>query len=83
MHISVVLGNMVKFVIQLLLLIAVMIGYAFNGVDINVGLHLLYIPVLLMMMAGMGLGLGIISGPALVVPPHSGAGLRFRLHLHQ
>ncbi|MBP7931236.1 MAG: ABC transporter permease [Chitinophagaceae bacterium] len=60
MPISVVLSNMVKFGIQLLLLIAVMIGYAFNGVDIHVGMHLLYIPVLLMMMAGMGLGLGII-----------------------
>jgi lipopolysaccharide transport system permease protein len=60
MPISVVLSNMVKFVIQLLLLITVMIGYAFNGVDIHVGMHLLYIPVLLMMMAGMGLGLGII-----------------------
>jgi len=60
MPISVVLSNMVKFGIQLLLLVAVMIGYALNGVDINIGLHLLYIPVLLMMMAGMGLGLGII-----------------------
>ena len=60
MPISVVLSNMVKFGIQLLLLIAVMIGYAFNGVDIHVGMHLLYIPVLLIMMAGMGLGLGII-----------------------
>lgn len=60
MPISVVLSNMVKFGIQLLLLIAVMIGYALNGVEINVGFHLIYIPVLLMMMAGMGLGLGII-----------------------
>ncbi len=60
MPISVVLSNMVKFVIQLLLLIAVMIGYVFKGIDIHLGMHLLYIPVLLMMMAGMGLGLGII-----------------------
>jgi lipopolysaccharide transport system permease protein len=60
MPISVVLSNMVKFGIQFLLLIAVIIWYVFNGVDIHVGLHLLYIPVLLMMMAGMGLGLGII-----------------------
>ena len=51
---------MVKFGIQFLLLIVVIIWYVFNGVDLHVGMHLLYIPVLLMMMAGMGLGLGII-----------------------
>ena len=60
MPISVVLSNMVKFGIQFLLLIVVIIWYVFNGVDLHVGMHLLYIPVLLMMMAGMGLGLGII-----------------------
>lgn len=60
MPISVVLSNMVKFGIQLLLLVAVMIGYVYNGVAIPFGIHLFYIPVMLFMMAGMGLGLGII-----------------------
>jgi lipopolysaccharide transport system permease protein len=60
MPISVVLSNMVKFCIQLLLLIVTVIGYAFNGVDIHLGLYFFYIPLLLLMMAGMGLGLGII-----------------------
>ena len=60
MPISVVLSNMVKFCIQLLLVISVMIWYAINGVSFQLSATLLYIPMLLVMMAGMGLGLGII-----------------------
>lgn len=60
MPISVVLSNMVKFGIQLSLLIAVIIGYTFSGFVAHLGLHLLFIPVILVMMAGMGLGLGIV-----------------------
>ena len=60
MPISVVLSNMVKFCIQLLLVIGVMIWYALNGVSFQLSATLLYIPMLLVMMAGMGLGLGII-----------------------
>ena len=60
MPISVVLSNMVKFCIQLLLVISVMIWYAINGVSFQLSATLLYIPILLVMMAGMGLGLGII-----------------------
>jgi lipopolysaccharide transport system permease protein len=60
MPISVVLSNMVKFGIQLLLLLGVMAWYAFDGVTIQLSITLLYIPLLLVMMAGMGLGLGVI-----------------------
>jgi lipopolysaccharide transport system permease protein len=60
MPIAVVLSNMVKFGIQLLLLLGVMVWYAIEGVALPLGMHLLYIPFLLVMMAGMGLGLGII-----------------------
>ncbi|MEY3060188.1 MAG: hypothetical protein RL000_1540 [Bacteroidota bacterium] len=60
MPISVVLSNMVKFGIQLLLLLGVMAWYAFDGLTIQVSITLLYIPLLLVMMAGMGLGLGVI-----------------------
>jgi lipopolysaccharide transport system permease protein len=60
MPISVVLSNIVKFCIQLLLVISVMIWYAINGVSFQLSATLLYIPMLLVMMAGMGLGLGII-----------------------
>jgi lipopolysaccharide transport system permease protein len=60
MPISVVLSNMVKFGIQLLLLLGVMVWYAIDGVSFQLSTNLLYIPLLLLMMAGMGLGLGII-----------------------
>jgi lipopolysaccharide transport system permease protein len=60
MPISVVLSNMVKFGIQLLLLLGVMVWYAIDGVLFQLSTNLLYIPLLLLMMAGIGLGLGII-----------------------
>ena len=57
---SSVLSNLVKFGIQLLLLIAVFIFYAVKGMPVNMGISLLMIPVLVVMMAAMGLGLGIV-----------------------
>ena len=60
MPLSVVLSNIVKFGIQLLLLIAVMIWYTVNGTEIHTSNSLFFIPLILLMMAGMGLGLGII-----------------------
>ncbi len=55
-----VLSNMVKFGIQFLLLLVVMIFYFFKGYPIHFGINWLWIPVLMIMMAGLGLGLGII-----------------------
>ena len=60
MPLSVVLSNMVKFGIQLLLLVAAMIWYAINGMEIHSGGSLFLIPLVILMMACMGLGLGII-----------------------
>ena len=60
MPLSVVLSNIVKFGIQLLLLIAVIIWYTVNGTEIHTGNSFFFIPLILLMMAGMGLGLGII-----------------------
>lgn len=57
---STVLSNMVKFGIQFLLLLAMMIFYSFKGFPIHFGIAWLWIPVILIMMAGLGLGLGII-----------------------
>lgn len=57
---STVLSNMVKFGIQFLLLLAVMIFYGFKTGHFHFGFSWLLIPVLVLMMAGMGLGLGII-----------------------
>ncbi len=55
-----VLSNMVKFGIQFLLLLTMMIFYSFKGTPIHFGISWLWIPVLMLMMAGLGLGLGII-----------------------
>lgn len=57
---SVVMSNLVKFGIQLLLLIAGVIFYAIKGTSFHMGFSLLMIPVLVLMMAGLGLGLGLI-----------------------
>jgi lipopolysaccharide transport system permease protein len=60
MPLSTVLSNIVKFGIQLLLLVIAIIYYAIKGTHINIGAAVLLIPVLVIMMAGLGLGLGII-----------------------
>ncbi|MDQ6843592.1 MAG: ABC transporter permease [Bacteroidota bacterium] len=57
---SSVLSNIVKFGIQFLLLVIMMIFYAYKGTPVHAGISLLCIPVLVIMMAGLGLGLGII-----------------------
>lgn len=57
---STVVSNMVKFGIQFLLLIAVIIFYAIKTGQFYFGTSWLLIPVLMLMMAGLGLGMGII-----------------------
>lgn len=57
---SVVLSNIVRFLIQFSLLIVLMFYYHFNGHPIHLSIYLLLLPVLVLMMAGIGLGLGII-----------------------
>lgn len=57
---STVLSNLVKFGIQFLLLLAVMIWYGFKNQNFHFGLSWLLIPILVFMMAMLGLGLGII-----------------------
>lgn len=58
---STVASNIIKFGIQFLLLIAVILFYVIaKDYHFHVDISLLMIPVLLLMMAGMGLGLGII-----------------------
>ncbi|WP_448702957.1 ABC transporter permease [Mucilaginibacter sp. AW1-3] len=58
---SVVLSNIVKFGIQFLLLLVLMLYFAiFKNYPIAFSINWLYIPLLIMLMAGIGLGLGII-----------------------
>jgi lipopolysaccharide transport system permease protein len=51
---------MIKFGIQFLLLIIMMVWYAFHGTAIHITTGILLIPVLVLLMAIMGFGLGII-----------------------
>lgn len=60
MPLSTVLSNIVKFGIQFLLLLAVMIWYGVINHYFYFGASWLLIPLLVLMMAGLGLGLGII-----------------------
>lgn len=57
---STVLSNMVKFCIQFLLLVAVMIWYTWKGNSFPISASILLIPLLVFMMAILGLGMGII-----------------------
>lgn len=57
---SVVASNIVRFGIQFLLLLSVMIYYNFKGHPIHFSWSWCLIPFLVLLMAGLGLGLGII-----------------------
>lgn len=57
---SVVMSNMVKFAIQSMLLVAVIIYYHFNGYPFYFSFKLFFIPLILLLMAGISLGVGII-----------------------
>jgi len=60
MPLSVIISNLIKFAIQFLLLLSLMIWYGVKNNNFHFGASWLLIPVLLILMAGMGLGLGII-----------------------
>lgn len=60
MPLSIVLSNIIKFGIQFLLLLIVMIWYGVKFNNFHFGSSWLLIPLLVLMMAALGLGLGII-----------------------
>jgi lipopolysaccharide transport system permease protein len=53
-------SGMIKFIIQFVLFIAVLLFYKIQGVAIAWHTSLIFIPYLLILMAGLGLGLGIL-----------------------
>src|SRR5690554_649478 len=61
MPISVTISNLVKYGIQLLILIAFYIYYVASGVDLSPNITLLLFPILVAIMAITGLGLGMIT----------------------
>jgi lipopolysaccharide transport system permease protein len=58
--ISVIISSMVQLGIQLLLLSTFMIYYSLSGYNIQINIHLIYIPLLITNLALLGLGFGII-----------------------
>jgi lipopolysaccharide transport system permease protein len=57
---STVMSNMIKFGIQFLLLLALLVWYGIKNQHFHFGTSWLLIPLLVLMMAALGLGLGII-----------------------
>jgi lipopolysaccharide transport system permease protein len=57
---SLILTNLVKFLIQLLLFFVVYVFFLFDGTAIRPNEYLLLLPVLVLLTAGLGLGLGIM-----------------------
>lgn len=60
MPLSIVMSNLIRFGIQFLLLVCMIIWFHVSGTPFELSFALLYIPFLIVLMAGIGLGLGII-----------------------
>ena len=60
MPLSVIISNIIKFGIQFLLLLSILIYYGVTKGHFYIGASWLLIPVLVVLMAGLGLGFGII-----------------------
>ena len=57
---SIVLSNLIKFGVQLVLLILLIIYYKLTGYNFTPSIYLLFSPFLVLLMAAQGLGLGLI-----------------------
>lgn len=60
MPISIVFSNLIRLGIQFLLLIIMMVYYAFTGIDFDLSVYTILIPFLILLLAAQGLGFGII-----------------------
>lgn len=60
MPVSKVIAGLLKFLIQFLFFIAVLLYYIFNDTSIRPNIYILMVPVLVMLMASIGLAFGII-----------------------
>ena len=60
MPLSIVLSNLLRFGIQMILLLALYLYYFISGVPLSVDFHLLLFPLFVIFMAMQGLGLGMI-----------------------
>ncbi|WP_211166213.1 ABC transporter permease [Mucilaginibacter robiniae] len=60
MALSIIFSNLVRFGVQLLLFILMMLYYYITGMQYHITQYLILFPLLIMLMAGLGLGLGMI-----------------------
>jgi lipopolysaccharide transport system permease protein len=60
MPISIVVSSLVKYAIQLFLLLIVICFYSFKGVEFSPSIYILLFPVIIFLMAAQALGLGMI-----------------------
>jgi len=60
MPLSIVVSNLVRFGVQLILFIVVMIGYALYNANFSPNIYIFLFPLLIILMAALGLGLGMI-----------------------
>lgn len=60
MPLSIVASNLVRFAVQFLLFIFVLVFYGIKGAPIHITFAIALFPLLIILMAGMGLGLGMI-----------------------
>jgi lipopolysaccharide transport system permease protein len=60
MPLSIVVSNLVRFGVQMLLMIIMMGYYSLNGASFNITWAIILFPILVILMALMGLGLGLI-----------------------
>lgn len=57
---AIVVSSLIKFGIQFILLLGVLIFYIYREANIDVNIYVLYTPLLILIMAGLGLGFGIL-----------------------
>ena len=57
---SIVVSSLIKFAIQFLLMLTVLVFYVFRGANIDLNSMVLLTPLLIVIMAGLGLGFGIL-----------------------
>jgi lipopolysaccharide transport system permease protein len=60
MPLSIVVSNLVRFGVQLLLLLVMMTYFGFKGADFHITYGIFFFPILVLMMAFLGLGIGLI-----------------------
>ena len=60
MPLSIVVSNLVKFAVQFLLFIIILVWYMMNGTTVQPNIYVLLFPAIIILMALLGLGIGLI-----------------------